>query len=484
MDPFFMACSCFRRRKFDECIKHCSSILAKNALDQSAWILKMRALTEQAYVDEVEIDEDGIAEMLDENVLAQVSRPGTSLKAPGTSNSSLSMAMRPLTQNGRPLSGAVRPGTQSNRPGTMEQVLRTARSSYTARPLTNSSGRFVRLGTASMLEGPDEQFINLTRLNFNKYSEIPNLAKPLFEYIFYHENDIRNALQLAALASENCKFTDWWWKVQLGKCYYRLGMFRDAEKQFASALKNNVHIDTYLYLSKVYVKLDQPLNSLARLKEGNEKFPFESSLLLGMARIQEGLGDVNESARLYKEVLHSDNTNVEAIACLATNYFYNDQPEVALKYYRRLLQMGVNNSELFNNVGLCCFYAQQYDLILSCFEKALSLANSDLQLSDIWYNLGQVALGVGDSSLAYQCFRLSLVHNNENPEAYNNLGILEMAHNRHDLAKSFFQASQSLGPLMFEANFNSGFLSYTVIYFWGLLSMIKIKNNYYNHFIV
>jgi len=210
------------------------------------------------------------------------------------------------------------------------------------------------------------------------------------------------------------------------------------------------------------VKLDQPLNSLARLKEGNEKFPFETSLLQGMARIHEGLGDLNECAKLYKEVLHSDNTNVEAIACLATNYFYNDQPEVALKYYRRLLQMGVHNSELFNNIGLCCFYAQQYDLILSCFEKALGLATGDLQLADIWYNLGHVALGVGDSSLAYQCFRLSLVHNNENPEAYNNLGILEMAHNRHDLAKAFFQAAQSLGPLMFEANFNSGFLSYTV----------------------
>ena len=171
---------------------------------------------------------------------------------------------------------------------------------------------------------------------------------------------------------------------------------------------------------------------------------------------------MNECMKYYKEVLQSNNTNVEAIACIATNYFYNDQPEVALKYYRRLLQMGVCNSELFNNIGLCCFYAQQYDMILSCFDRALSLASNDMQLADIWYNLGHVALGVGDSSLAYQCFRLSLVHNNENPEAYNNLGILEMAHNRFDLAKAFFQASQNLGPMMFEPNFNNGYLAYTV----------------------
>ena len=46
----------------------------------------MRAMTEQVYVDEVDVDEEGIAELLDDNAVAQVSRPGTSLKAPGTAS--------------------------------------------------------------------------------------------------------------------------------------------------------------------------------------------------------------------------------------------------------------------------------------------------------------------------------------------------------------------------------------------------------------
>lgn len=46
-----------------------------------------------------------------------------------------------------------------------------------------------------------------------------------------------------------------------------------------------------------------------------------------------------------------------------------DQPELALRFYRRLLQMGVNNPELWCNLGLCCFYASQYDLSLSCLDK-------------------------------------------------------------------------------------------------------------------
>ena len=81
--------------------------------------------------------------------------------------------------------------------------------------------RFVRLGTASMLTQTDGPFINLARwqptpqlfslqsshipfslprLNIGKYSGKPGVAKALFEYIFHHENSIREAMELAAQA--------------------------------------------------------------------------------------------------------------------------------------------------------------------------------------------------------------------------------------------------------------------------------------------
>lgn len=53
--------------------------------------------------------------------------------------------------------------------------------------------------------------------------------------------------------------------------------------------------------------------------------------------------------------------------------------------------MGVYNAELFTNLGLCCFFAQQYDMTLNCFERALALA-SDENMADVWYNIGHVAL--------------------------------------------------------------------------------------------
>lgn len=59
---------------------------------------------------------------------------------------------------------------------------------------------------------------------------------------------------------------------------------------------------------------------------------------------------------------------------------------------RRLLQMGVYNCQLYNNLGLCCFYAQQYDMTLSSFERALALVANDQEQADVWYNIGHVAV--------------------------------------------------------------------------------------------
>ncbi|XP_058605834.1 tetratricopeptide repeat protein 8 isoform X3 [Onychostoma macrolepis] len=416
MDPLFLAWSSCRRRKFQRCSDICSKLLSESPYDQAAWSLKTRALTEMVYIDEVEVDQEGIADMmLDESSIAQVARPGTSLRLPGTSQGGApTPAVRPMTQSGRPITGFVRPSTLSGRPETMEQAIRTPRTASTARPVTSASGRFVRLGTA---------------------------------------------LDLAALATEHVQFKDWWWKVQLGKCYYRLGLHREAEKQFRSALAHQEFVDTYLYLAKVYQRLDQPITALNVFKQGLDHFPAEVTLLTGIARVHEEMNNITSATEYYKEVLKQDNTHVEAIACIGSNHFYTDQPEIALRFYRRLLQMGVFNCQLYNNLGLCCFYAQQYDMTLSSFERALALVSSDEEQADVWYNLGHVAVGIGDLTLAYQCFKLALAFNNNHGEAYNNLAVLELRKGRIEQAKAFLQTAASLSPHMYEPHFNFATLS-------------------------
>ncbi|XP_046612806.1 tetratricopeptide repeat protein 8 [Neodiprion virginianus] len=460
MDPLYSAISLFSRRKYEECAAICSTLLKKNPLDQAIWILKMRALTLQVYVDDIEGEEEGIAEsILDNDTIAAMPRPGTSLKNPGTSLPG--QGFRPKTESGRPVTGVVRPATQSARSETMEQALRTARTSKTARPITANTGRSIRLGTASMLTEPDGPFIQLSRLNISKYAAQPGIAKPLFEYIYYHEHDARYALDLAVQATQACQFKDWWWKVQLGKCYYALGLTRDAEHQFRSALKNHKTIETIVRLIRVYIRLDQPFAALDICKGGLDYFSNEVTILTEMARVFEGLNNMQMSVKYYKSVLQEDAAHIEAIASIGMHHFYNDQPETALRYYRRLLQMGVFNAELFTNLGLCCFYAQQYDHTISCFERALNLATEE-NIADVWYNISHVAISVGDIHMAQECLRLAISADNSHALSYNNLGVLESRNNNVTAARTYFHASANLAGYLHEPHYNSAKLAYEV----------------------
>uniref|UniRef100_A0A7S3UNH3 UDP-N-acetylglucosamine--peptide N-acetylglucosaminyltransferase SPINDLY n=1 Tax=Heterosigma akashiwo TaxID=2829 RepID=A0A7S3UNH3_HETAK len=339
----------------------------------------------------------------------------------------------------------VETAMKGNRPGT-------------SRPVT-SLGRELRLGTASMATDIGGPFINVDRLDLAKYAKRPTLSMVLCEYLVYHDRNARKGLELAAEATVHHEYKDWWWKARLGKCYYKLGLYRDAERQLKSSLKDQDMVVTVLELVKVYVKLDLPNTALDLMTEAAARHPGESRLLLGIARIHDMLSDHEAAVGYYKKVLQLDSSNVEAISSLAANHFYSDQPEIALRYYRRLLQMGVNNTELWNNLGLSCFYASQYDMALGCFERALALA-ADETAADVWYNVGQVAVGIGDLGLAYQAFKIGVAADGGHAECFCNLGVLELRKQNIEAARAAFKTAQGLAPFAYEPFYNGALIAY------------------------
>jgi tetratricopeptide repeat protein 8 len=119
----------------------------------------------------------------------------------------------------------------------------------------------VRLGTASLAAEAGGPFIKAARLDLRKYAARPTLAAVLCDYLLYVEHDMKTAAELSALAVAHSKGggrpggggggggggdTDaqgggsWWWRARLGKCYYHLGLIREAERQFQLSLEQQV----------------------------------------------------------------------------------------------------------------------------------------------------------------------------------------------------------------------------------------------------
>ncbi|GBG80362.1 hypothetical protein CBR_g30730 [Chara braunii] len=184
LDPVWLAARRLRRWKTQECEDICAELLERNPYDQAVWYLKCRSLTHKRWFDDTEVEEEGFADiMFDQNALAEAPRPGTSLSRPRAQGgdsmiNGSKQGIRPMIGNGRPLTGYARPVAIS-RPGTGSQSLESSLQSLrpgSARPVT-ASGRYVRLGTPSMVSEKGGSFINVDRLDFRKYVRQPALAR-------------------------------------------------------------------------------------------------------------------------------------------------------------------------------------------------------------------------------------------------------------------------------------------------------------------
>lgn len=69
-------------------------------------------------------------------------------------------------------------------------------------------------------------------------------------------------------------------------------------------------------------------------KQGLEVFPNDVSIMTELARLSEALNEPQASVKYYRSIVNEDAMNTEAIACIGMYHFYNNQPELALRYYR------------------------------------------------------------------------------------------------------------------------------------------------------
>lgn len=458
MENFSLAMSRFNRNKFDKCIVLCDELLKGHPQDLAVQLLKTHAIRRKNYVDHLECDEETIGEIiLDDHSITKTARPGTSLRV-GTSAKGANPMIRPVTSSGRPLTGVVRPGTVQ-RQGTATIAFLNPGRIGTSRA-TTSGGRYLRIATASLQSLNSSLSLDTKDINPKTIVQKKSVAKAVADYLFYVEKNFKLLLEISSEATVYNNYNDWWWKYYLGKVYFKLGLLSEAEKQLLSAMKmNSTYPYLILQLSHVYSKMDQPAKALECLLKAANDNPGEIYFKVYQARLHEILSNFDASIALYKEVLLLDNCNFEAIACIGSNYFYNDMPEIALRFYKRLFDLGINSAEVWNNLGLCAFYSSQYDICLSSFERGLILAE-DETASDIWYNISHVAICIGDLSLAYQALKISLSYAGDHYEAFNNIGILEIKKGNLEQAKSNFLQSCKNTDFSFEPYYNCAVLRF------------------------
>nr|CCD17703.1 unnamed protein product [Trypanosoma congolense IL3000] len=471
MDPTYYALSLLRRCRFEECVAITTShlnaaIAAKNTdeqdqqsqshhrdryismADMRLWLIRARALAMRNWFEEIDIDDDGTDDALMEK--EQATHANATARDTSHGWSQHSAVAKKNRDTARPISSRcalARPGTRAS------QVC-----SPVAKPITS---RLVRIGTASVQTAVGGAGCSLQDHDLIKYArEKPITGKVICDYLLHVAHRPRMVLDLCNSALSRGE-RDWWWLSRSGQAYYRMGLLREAEQQFKAALALQENVGDVLRLAKVFVRMDQPLKALEVLSSAAETNTTDQHLFLAMARLYERLQDTEKSCAMYRSVLQLDSTNVEAIACIASHHFHeNQQPELALRLYRRLLQMGVQTAELWNNLGLCCFYSSQYDIALSCLQRAAAVAENDELLANVWYNIGHIGISTGDLVFAERAFHIAVGTDPHHAEALNNLAVLQLRRGNTEAAYSDITMALSAQPMQIESLYNAALIAF------------------------
>jgi tetratricopeptide repeat protein 8 len=68
-------------------------------------------------------------------------------------------------------------------------------------------------------------------------------------------------------------------------------------------------------------------------------------------------------------------------------------------------------------MAFCLFTNAQFDLFFPCIQRAINCATDDTTLSEIWYNIAQMALSMGEIDIVFRALKLSLSYDDNNAEA-------------------------------------------------------------------
>ncbi|GIQ86276.1 hypothetical protein KIPB_008101 [Kipferlia bialata] len=458
-----------------ESITICNDLLRTNPRDETPLAMKLIALTEQHYFDEVialteqhyfdetEMEEEiGIClhiyiylctEMEEEinplplDAVAQVPRPGTSFQ-PSTSSG------RPGTSEGgmaRPMTGFVRPATAH-----------TLHAQDGSRPLT-SAVRIQRLGTAALASALTSEGVNISHLNIAKYATRPVFGRLLVQFLLTVKRDPRAAVDILAQMQKEQRGEDYWIQERLARCYHLLGLSAEAERHFKASLRLQSRVSTYLKLGNVYLRRDQPNQAIDTYLRGMSVFPLSPNFALASGRVYDRLQNTKRATHFFTEVLKLYPAHIEATSVLASYAYHGQRPDQALKLYRRLLHLGVKDSAVWNNVALCCLARGDVGTALGCLRLALADAPDDVTRADVWYNAGMVFVDLADLKTATLCLESALAFSPRMAETANNLGVLALLRNRGAEASAYFASAvegETYGGVCPEGVLNAAMLAY------------------------
>jgi serine/threonine-protein kinase len=130
-------------------------------------------------------------------------------------------------------------------------------------------------------------------------------------------------------------------------------------------------------------------------------------------------GDYEAAGEAYLAAIELGAEDSGVYNALGLSYYYRQMDEEATAAYSRAIELDDQNADAYNNLGLIFYYAGDYAAALENYNQALAIRDSAITYN----NRGLIAYDEGDYEAAIEDFLLSLELNPDYVIAYANLGL-------------------------------------------------------------
>ena len=154
-----------------------------------------------------------------------------------------------------------------------------------------------------------------------------------------------------------------------------------------------------------------------------------NSLILTKAQNAVTAHDWTTAARLYKELLRGDESNVDYLQQLGSIYVRGGQDEKAIPYYEQIITFNPNNTQAMVSLGGIFRRLKRYEDSVNILHKAQDIESSSPTIN---YNLGFTYKEMGDYDDAIDSFESVISRNPDDVLAHNHLGSIYFAKKEYD----------------------------------------------------
>ena len=194
-------------------------------------------------------------------------------------------------------------------------------------------------------------------------------------------------------------------------------------------------------------------NQRQQIKPSRLVNPSETPLLLKKGLELHQAGSINEAKLFYEAILQKQSNHFDALQLLASIYGQQNNPQTALQYFDRALQIDQNIASVYNNKGNVLKTLNRFEDALASYDKAISLKEN---FAEAHAHRGNVLreLNRYEEALASYDKAISLKTNFAEAHAHRGNVLREL--NRYEEALASYDKAISLKTNFAEAHAHRG----------------------------